>query len=418
MYSPNFKFGLFIVSILFLGVSGSRAEAQNRPQSPAPNVYLDCNRCSFDYVRLNIDFVNYVRDQADADIYLRITDAQTGSGREYTLEFRGIPPFSERLEVLTFTSLQSATSDEERTQLMRYIRVGLVPFLTETIVMQGLDVSGYSPIEDLQSETQIVDPWNNWVFEIDLATSFDKEETEFNYEIEGGLEAERITENWKMDYSLDIELDRTEIDLSSGTRYVNRDSWSFDSFVAYSIRRHFSIGLFTEASASKTDNILVNLEASPAIEYSFFPYNEFQERRWVLQYRITPSYRNYDQTTVFLKNHEIVSQQVLSHQLRFDQPWGRIDIWTSASSYLHDLSLNRFQLNPYFSIRITRGLSVFLNGRYQIINDQISLPAEDITDTERLLGERQQATSYEFWLSFGFSYTFGSAYSNIVNPRF
>lgn len=408
----------FLTSLLLLVIPDEYGHAQNSSPSPAPNVYLDCNRCSFDYIRTNIDFVNYVRDQSDADIYLRITNAQTGSGREYTMEFRGIPPFSERLETLRFTSLNTATSDEERSELMRHIRLGLVPFLTETVVMQSLDVIRDSPIQEGAPMTQAVDQWNNWVFEIGLGTTFDKEETEFNYELRGGLEAERITENWKMDYGLDVELDRTDIELSSGTRHVNRDSWEFDSFVAYSFSRHFSLGIFTEAGASKTNNILVNLEASPAVEYSFFPYDEFQERRWILQYRITPSYRNYDQTTVFLKDSEVVTQQVLTHQLRFDQPWGRINVWMSASSYLHDLSLNRFRFYPSLSIRVTRGLFVNLYGRYGIINDQISLPADDITDTERLLGERQQATSYNFRLSFGFSYTFGSVYSNVVNPRF
>ncbi|MEX2574927.1 MAG: hypothetical protein WD317_11545 [Balneolaceae bacterium] len=396
------------------------ALAQTLPQSPVPNVYLDCDVCSFDYIRSNIDFVNYVRDQADADIYLRITDAVTGSGREYALDFRGIAPFSERRDTLFYISPNTDTSDEERAGLVRHIRVGLVPFVTKTVVMQSLDVIHDLPAIEAPATTgiQLEDPWNQWIFEIDLGTSFDREETEFNYEIEGGVDAERVTDHWKFDMGLELEIDRTEIDLSSGTRKVNRDSWDADGFIAYSLSDHFSAGLFSGVSASRIDNILLAYEASPAIEYSFFPYSEFQERRWILQYRITPSHRNYDRTTVYLKDSEVLTQQVLSHQLRYDQPWGRIDLWMSASSYLHDLSLNSFEFNPSFNIRIVRGLSASMSGQYRIINDQISLPAEDITDTELLLGERQQATSYDFQLSFGLSYTFGSIYSNVVNPRF
>lgn len=403
----------FILTVILYPLTTSGQESQ---QSRVPNVFVDC-RCSVNYIRTNVDFVNYVRDQADADIYLRITDAPTGSGRQFVLDFRGLSSFSARRDTLVFETPNTATSDEERAELVRHIRIGLIPFIKGTAAMQGIDVVRNSVVEDAITEIPD-DPWNQWIFEVDLRTSFDMEDTEFNYEIESGFEAERITEKWKYDLRMDYEIDRTKIELSTETRSVNRDSWFVNSFIGYSLRDHLSIGLFSRANASRTNNILINAEASPAIEYSVFDYQEFQERRWVFQYRITPNYRNYNRTTVYLKDSEFLMRQVLSQELRYDQPWGRIDVRVSASSYLHDLSLNSFVFDPSLSIRITRGLFINLNGRYNIINDQISLPAEDITDTERLLGERQQATSYELRFSFGLSYTFGSIYSNIVNPRF
>ena len=69
-------------------------------------------------------------------------------------------------------------------------------------------------------------------------------------------------------------------------------------------------------------------------------------------------------------NHE------LSTRLRYDQRWGRIDIRMSGMHYFHDTSINRFEVNPSFNIRIIRGLSVSLSGRYRIINDQLSLEAQ------------------------------------------
>ncbi len=410
----NYVLVSILLTAIFLPLTSL---AQNTQQSRIPNVYVDCNRCPVSYIRTNVDFVNYVRDQADADIYLRITDASTGSGSQFILDFRGISPFSTRRDTLVFESPNTATSDEERAELVRNIRIGLIPFITGTVAMESIDIVRNTIVDDSITEVPD-DPWNQWIFEADLQTSFDMEDTEFNYEIESGFNAERITEKWKYDIRMEYEVDRTKIDLSSGTRKVNRDSWYANSFIGYSLRDHISIGLFTRANASKTQNILINLEASPAIEYSVFDYPEFQERRWVFQYRITPKYRNYDRTTVYLKDSEFLLQQVLSQELRFDQPWGRIDVGISATSYLHDLSLNSLEFDPSLSIRITRGLFVNLYGNYRIINDQISLPAEDITDTERLLGERQQATTYELRFSFGISYTFGSIYSNIVNPRF
>lgn len=383
----------------------------------APNVYLDCNSCSFDYVRTNVSFVNYVRDQADAGIFLRITRASTGSGREYLLDFRGIPPFSTRRDTLVYITRNTDTSDEERAGLVRYIRLGLVPFVAQTAAGDHLDITFNQQTQTTLSDTPIIDKWDNWIFDIDLGASFDGEESEFSYEIESRMQIERITENWKYEFDAELEIDRTSIDLSSGTRKVNRDSWELDGFVAHSLANHFSIGIFTGVSASKTGNISLNIEASPAIEYSVFPYREFQERKWIFQYRLTPSYRDYNRTTIYLKDTEVVARQVLSTEIRYDQPWGQIYVGIASRSYLHDLNLNSFEINPSFDVRIARGLSFYASGSYSIINDQISLPADDITDTELLLGERQQATSFDYRLSFGLSFTFGSKYSNVVNPR-
>lgn len=282
----------FIISAANVGAQSLR---------PTPNVYLDCNSCSFDYIRSNVTFVNYVRDQADANIYLRITDYGTGSGREFVLDFRGIPPFSTRRDTIIYFSSDLDTSDERRAGLVRHIRIGLLPFMPGTDVFKDLDVRHTTHSQVIGANIPVVDPWKSWIFDIDLGASFDGEESEFSYELEGGFNAERITDMWKIEIDGEVEIDRTSIELSSGTRKVNRDSWDVDGFFAYSMGDHFSVGMFTSASATQTGNISLNLEASPAIEYSFFPYREFQERRLLLQYRITPSYRDYDKTTIYLK---------------------------------------------------------------------------------------------------------------------
>ncbi len=414
---PYLKFMFAVLWSCHALMLASAPEIRAQGMRPAPNVYLDCNSCTYDYVRSNVTFVNYVRDQADADIYLRITDYGTGSGREFVLDFRGIPPFSMRRDTLVYFSSNLDTPDERRAGLVRHVRIGLLPFMAGTEVFGELDVRHLIEPQSIGASVPVDDPWNSWTFDIDLGASFDGEESEFNYELEGGLRAERITDLWKIELDADVEIDRTSIELSSGTRKANRDSWDASGFLAHSLGDHFSVGVFSRVSGTQTGNIKLNLEASPAVEYSFFPYREFQERRLLLQYRITPSYRDYDRITIYLKDDEVVARQVLSSRLRYDQPWGQIDIRFSASNYLHDFDLYRFSFNPYANIRITRGLSFYVSARYDLINDQISLPADDITDTERLLGERQQATSYDYGLSFGLSFTFGSKFSNIVNPR-
>jgi hypothetical protein len=48
----------------------------------------------------------------------------------------------------------------------------------------------------------------------------------------------------------------------------------------------------------------------------------------------------------------------------------------------------------------------------------ITLPREEATSEEVLVNRRQLATSYRYFAFFGVSYTFGSIFSPIVNPRF
>jgi len=40
------------------------------------------------------------------------------------------------------------------------------------------------------------------------------------------------------------------------------------------------------------------------------------------------------------------------------------------------------------------------------------------TTEEILLHRKELETQYQYYISFGLSYTFGSIYNNVVNPRF
>jgi hypothetical protein len=53
-----------------------------------------------------------------------------------------------------------------------------------------------------------------------------------------------------------------------------------------------------------------------------------------------------------------------------------------------------------------------------LLRDQLYLPRGNLSDEERLLRLRQLATSYNYFVQVGLSYSFGSIFNNIVNPRF
>ena len=125
-----------------------------------------------------------------------------------------------------------------------------------------------------------------------------------------------------------------------------------------------------------------------------------------------------DINTIFDKINESLLSQNLELALNVKRKWGSISTALSASNYFHDFTKNSLNLWTELSIRLFKGFSVTLSGNTSLINDQLFLPKAEPTYEEMLLQLRQTQTGYSYYISLGLSYTFGSIYSNIVNPRF
>ena len=52
------------------------------------------------------------------------------------------------------------------------------------------------------------------------------------------------------------------------------------------------------------------------------------------------------------------------------------------------------------------------------MRDQISLAKGELSEAEILLRLQEVATGYTYFGGVGLTYTFGSIYNNVVNPRF
>ena len=85
---------------------------------------------------------------------------------------------------------------------------------------------------------------------------------------------------------------------------------------------------------------------------------------------------------------------------------------------MHYFTRNLIELNGYVSIRILKGLSVRIGGSAARINDQLSLVRGEASEAEILLQLQELETAYSIEGGIGLTYTFGSIYNNIVNPRF
>lgn len=166
------------------------------------------------------------------------------------------------------------------------------------------------------------------------------------------------------------------------------------------------------------DNLDHRVQAAPGVEYSFYPYAEASSRSATLTYRIGYEYADYIQETIYEKSSETLSGHELEASVRIRQAWGSVSASVESFNYFHDMSLYRVSMDASLSLRLGRGFSVNLGGGYQRINDQISLPRGDASLEDILLERRRLATSCRGSASVGLSYTFGSIFSNVVNPRF
>ena len=85
---------------------------------------------------------------------------------------------------------------------------------------------------------------------------------------------------------------------------------------------------------------------------------------------------------------------------------------------MHDGRKNQISLFTSLNLRVLKGLSVNFYGSYSRIRDQLNLASGDLLDEEVLLRRKELATQYSYFSGISLSYTFGSNYNNVVNPRF
>ena len=388
----------------------------------ALSVFVDCKtrRCDFDYFRRQITFVNYVRNRQDADVHVLITTQRAGSGGvAFSLEYIGQKRFDGSDHTLDYTSSQTDTDDEQRQGLTRTLKAGLVRYVAQTPAFEYLSIDYDAPEDETQLQQSTEDPWNFWVFEVGAGGSFSGEQQTSSKSVRGSLEANRTTEDWKFDLETSGRYrERTfEVNDSTTVTDIQRNA-RFESLMVRSISQHWSIGGFGEARRSTFNNYDLALDLSPALEYNIFPYAQSTQRQLTVLYRTSLRTFDYRNETIFNKTSETLFQQSLRLSLEVEQPWGSVNTSVEGSHYLHDFSKKRLEMFGNFELNLYRGLSLDMFGRFSLIRDQLNLEKGDADPDDILLERRQLATDFEYFVSIGLSYTFGSTTNNIVNPRF
>jgi hypothetical protein len=413
---------LFFLSVWLCFVMATAWSFSDDPKSKiqelretALKVFIDCRGCDRDFFRQEITYVNYVRDRKDADVHVLITDQQTGSGgREYTFAFIGLSDFEGLDYTLVHSSSPNDTRDEIRRAQVEVLERGFFPYVVKTPLANYI----YLDFRERLEPTAVNDPWNFWVFSISLDGRVSGEESRSSRSIDVNFSANRVTPEMKIRMGLSGEFDRRTYDYEDEYIESISNEKDFSGLAVKSLGEHWGIGGWIEAEASTYSNLDLLFTIAPAIEYNIFPYSESTRRQLRFLYRIGYNHANYIEETIFKKISENLFNQSLTLTLEIREPWGNASTSLEGSHYFHDLSKYRIELWGNLDIRVFKGLSLDIFGRYERIHDQLSLPVGEASLEEVLLARKELATNYDYSISVGLRYTFGSVYSNVVNPRF
>lgn len=387
-------------------------------------VFLECSGqgCDQTEFRTRMPWVNWMRDRQDAQLHVIVTNQETGSGgRQYYLDYIGLEELDGLDDQLEFSTLGTDVRDEAVRGLGRVLATGLARY--SVLVGAGTpfeiverELEGIT--DRIVSAQEVDDPWNFWVFEIDFGTDMSGESSRKNREVEGGFEARRVSETWKIEIEAEGSWRRNEIELSDSTIVDTRRDWEVDLFAGYALAEHWSIGWQADASAATRTNQDLSVGAGTAIEYSVWPYEEAPRRSLRSSYSLGARYFDYEEETLFGQTSETRPVHEVDISIDQRQPWGQVFADVTASQYLHDLSRYRLSTGGYLSFRIVRGLNLNVNGRVSWIRDQLFLAAEGVSDEEILLERLRLRSNFDWDFGIGFSFQFGSIYNNVVNNRF
>lgn len=418
-------------SCLAFGASLSLS-AQNAPAAPltraAPvseprlRVFLDCptGGCDRNYLITELPFVLWTQDRLDADIHALITTLGTAAGGSaYTINLLGRGLFAGKSDTLGATVPPNTTDEMRRRELARVLKLGLVPYAIRVSDSSPFSLRYDAPVSVTGGGSEIIqDPWDFWVYRLRANGSGNAESLNSSYQLNGSVNVSRTTEALKLSFNANEEYRANTFTLSDSSEqtFILR-STDLSARIVRSVSDHWSIG--TRLTGGRSD--FRNQEASAGLdvsaEYNYFPWRDATSRQLIAALAIGGRYFDYKETTIYDLNTETrpVARAILAGESR--QQWGTIDAAVRYTHFLHDAKTYNLSFNGRANFRLTRGLALEVRGDAAKVNDQLYLRRGGATDSEVLTRQRALATNFRIGGSIGLTFTFGSIYNTIVNPR-
>lgn len=385
-------------------------------------VFLDCQAtgCDQQFFVDQMKWMNFVRDRLFADVVVLVTSLRTGAGgTEHTVMAIGTQQFRGRVDTALVHSEPNDASDVIRRRLLRTFRLLLGPYIARSQMAERLDVAYTMPAGTAAPTAPVHDPWDSWVFRLGASGYGSGEKQQSFGSTSFSTNASRVTAAWKTTLSTSLSYDQSRYDLGEDGTFTNiQRNYGANALVAKSIGDHWSAGFTAQARYSDYSNYNLDLRVLPGIEWDYYPYSSFSTRQLTAFYNVGIASTRYQDTTIYLKLREVYPMHALNVAWNARQPWGSVNVSVSGSQYLHDPEYYSYGVGGNTNLRLTKGLSLNLSGSYSRVNDQLYLRRGTLSDREIIARQQALATNFRYFVSFGLSYTFGSIFNTVVNPRF
>lgn len=396
-----------------------RAEPAGEPRL---RVFLDCptGGCDRNFFITEMPFALWTQDRLDADVHALITGIGTGAGgTEYTIALLGRGVFAARTDTLRASIAPNSSDDMRRRELVRVLQLGLMPYALRVSGASAFSVRYQPPNGDRAAQSSVIrDPWDFWVYRARANGSGNAESLNSSYLLSGSFNASRVTEDLKVSLNAYNEYRANTFKLSSGTEqtYILRSA-NASARIVQSISEHWSIGTRANGGLTEFRNQQAYAGLDLSAEYNVFPWREATSKQLIALVAVGGRYYDYNTTTIFDRTTELrsVARAIVAGESR--QQWGTLDGALRFTQFLHDDDVFNLSFNGRAQIRLSRGLALELRGDAAKVNDQLYLPRGGASDDEILTRQRALATAFRIGGSVGLSFTFGSIYNTIVNPR-
>ena len=386
-------------------------------------VFLDCpsGGCDRNYLVTELPFALWTQDRLDADIHLLITRIGTASGGgEYTYTLLGQRRFASRVDTLVGFLPPNTTDELRRREMARVIKIGLAPFALRLPGGERFSVQYTAPANESAAPalSSLKDPWDFWVYRMRANGGGNAESRSSSYEVNTNVNASRVTEDLKVSFNAGQQYRDSRFTLSDGSeRRFSLRSADASARIVKSIDDHWSIGTRAGTAFSEFSNTQASASLDLSAEYNWYRWAEATSRQLVALVAVGGRYNDYFETSIYGRNSEVLPVGLVVVAGESRQVWGTIDAQARYTRYLHDTKTYSMNFTGRTNFRLSRGLSLELRGDAAKVNDQLYLPRGDATNDEVLTRQRALATAYRLSGSVGLSFTFGSIYNTVVNPR-
>ena len=394
-------------------------------RSDAIRAFLDCQGetslgCSSEFFVLELPYVTWTRDRLFADVQFLVTTIRTGSGAfQYTVTALGRGRFAGRADTAVVNTLPNESEDGVRRKLSGNVALLLVPYVRTTSAAPRLRLVYDAPANGKQATpTSVKDPWNFFVLQLQGNGFLQTESRQTFANMSADIRVRRITEQnaLRFGWNQSVRYNRFEINDTTAVTNTIRNG-AFFARVVKALGPRLSAGVLTSLGYSEFTNTELFWSAAPVIEYNLFPWKQATSRQVAISYGVGPRHYRWKEPTIFGRGNEWRMQQELVIGSDVRQSWGSVNASARYSSYIPELKAWNLSLNGQTNLNVVKGLSFNVGGGASLIRDQIFLAARGQTPEQILTQRRALASNYNVFVFAGLSYSFGSIYNSVVNPR-